>query len=479
MSLDFSAIARAVIAVDSRSSVSDRPLVDVLLPLCRSIGLSTSLQPERRDGVWQYNLVAERPGSGATGPLLLNTHLDTVPPGDRALWSACDGRPFTLTERDGLLYGLGTADVKLDFVCKLLALERLRHEPLQRAVVLAGTYGEETGRYGAKLLASTLDPRPETALVGEPSRLRPCLAHKGYMEIRVSAAADAAAADAATAHTTAVAEPTAALRSHWRLTFEGTAAHSSQPHKGRSANEAALDALARLSGEPGFRLVSLEGGDLVNRVATRAEAVVGLGSRPEIDAAIVERLEGPPPLAAPAALTALLFAVHASTKRLVGELRRCRTTGFDPSWSTVNNGLVRLADGILSHVVDVRRLPGDRPLEAVGDHLTRLHQTLGACDCETELEQRLDSPPFRAASDSPLVTALEAALSARSMTTEPELKSGTTEASVYADAGIDTAVFGPGTASGNIHRPNECVPLADLEAAVDIYTDVIRRLCQG
>jgi acetylornithine deacetylase/succinyl-diaminopimelate desuccinylase-like protein len=91
----------------------------------------------------------------------------------------------------------------------------------------------------------------------------------------------------------------------------------------------------------------------------------------------------------------------------------------------------------------------------------------------------LDSPPFHATPRSSLVAAVEAALSARGMTTEPELKSGTTEASVYASAGIDTVVFGPGAASGNIHRPNECVPLADLEAAVDIYTDVIGRLCSS
>ncbi len=467
MPLDLSALTRAVIAVDSRSSVSDEPLIDVLLPLCRSVGLHTSLQQERRDGVWQYNLMAERPGRGGARPLLLNTHLDTVTPGDLSLWSACDGRPFSLTEREGLLYGLGTADVKLDFVCKLLALERLRPEPLERGVVLAGTYGEETGRYGAKLLASTLDPRPEMALVGEPTRLRPCLAHKGYMEIRVRAVAGDDAA----------APPPSPC---WRLTFEGSAAHSSQPDKGSSASDAALDTVARLSAEPGFRLLSLTGGDLVNRVATHAEAVVGLERRPGVDTAVtVEPLESPATPAAPAALTTLLLAVHASTRRLHEELQRSTTDGFDPPWSTVNNGLVRLADGALSHVVDVRRLPGDAPSAAIEDHLARLHEAVDSCECEAGLEKTLDSPPFHATPRSSLVAAVEAALSARGMTTEPELKSGTTEASVYASAGIDTVVFGPGSASGNIHRPNECVPLADLEAAVDIYTDVIGRLCSS
>jgi acetylornithine deacetylase/succinyl-diaminopimelate desuccinylase-like protein len=65
------------------------------------------------------------------------------------------------------------------------------------------------------------------------------------------------------------------------------------------------------------------------------------------------------------------------------------------------------------------------------------------------------------------------------MSTDREWKSGTTEASVYSALGIDTVVFGPGQAAGNIHRPNEHVPIADLRAAVEIYADVIRALCSS
>ena len=43
----------------------------------------------------QVNLVAFVVGTDrAVTPLLLNTHLDTVPPGDPALWTACGGNPF-------------------------------------------------------------------------------------------------------------------------------------------------------------------------------------------------------------------------------------------------------------------------------------------------------------------------------------------------------------------------------------------------
>ena len=48
---------------------------------------------------------------------------------------------------------------------------------------------------------------------------------------------------------------------------------------------------------------------------------------------------------------------------------------------------------------------------------------------------------------------------------------------MYQGAGTDVVVFGPGEATGNIHRPNEHVPVAQLEAAVDVYAGVLARLC--
>jgi len=169
--------------------------------------------------------------------------------------------------------------------------------------------------------------------------------------------------------------------------------------------------------------------------------------------------------------------VHHSTAELEKDLRHHGMKGFDPPWSTVNNGLVRLGDGSLSHVIDVRRLPGQAPEEAIAAHLARVRDAAAACGCAAHVVTALDSPPFHAREASRTQAALERALQAHRMSTLPELKSGTTEASVYSALGVDTVVFGPGQASGNIHRPNEHVPLTDLHAAIDVYTAVIRDLC--
>jgi acetylornithine deacetylase/succinyl-diaminopimelate desuccinylase-like protein len=464
MTLDLLAVCRSLIAIDSRSSVTLRPVVDLLAPLCDQTGLQTTLYEESRDGVAQFDLAAVRRGTADVPPLLLNTHLDTVPPGDASRWTECGSRPLHLTQRDGLLYGLGAADVKLDFVCKLLALERLRDEPLERPVILAGTYGEETGRWGAHLLARRLRPLPAMAMVGEPTSLRPCTDHKGYLEIIVSA--------------THPGRPRRSARC-WRVDLQGVAAHSSQPHKGRSANDACLDALAGLTDQDGVEVLAVEGGDLVNRVATEAHIIVAAEEPPVVAGATVTAEEPAGTATSFPELAALLLTVHQSTARLRQGLQRHTQDGFDPPWSTVNNGLVELRDGTLRHVVDIRRLAGASSEEAIAAHLDRVAQAARASGCRAEVVPRLDSPPFRGDPGSRLTRALEHVLLEKGMPKEHEWKSGTTEASVYSALGVDTVVFGPGQAGGNIHRPNEHVPLADLHAAIEIYASVVRRLCSS
>jgi len=255
MTFDLLAAAQRLIAIDSRASVSTRNVVAFLAPLCRDAGLDVLVQRELRDGVEQFNLVATRPAE-CNGALLLATHLDTVAPGDPSMWKVSGGRPFALTERDGQLYGLGCADVKLDFLCKLAALERVRHERLKRPVVLAGTYGEEVGRYGAALLVRELERLPVMALVGEPTALRVCTLHKGYIEVHV--------------HGQSIAGGTRTAGPTWRARFTGSAAHSSQPDCGVSACDLLLDTLPALLVSPGSALIEARGGQTVNLVAPTA-----------------------------------------------------------------------------------------------------------------------------------------------------------------------------------------------------------------
>ncbi len=510
MSLNILAAARALIALDSRSSVSNLPVIDFLAPLCRLAGLQVAIHNETRDGVAQHNLVATRaPSSGDR--LLLAAHLDTVPPGDHSLWTATGGDPFALTEREGELYGLGVADVKLDFLCKLAALERSADERLRRGVVLAGTYGEETGRYGARLLARSLRPLPALALVGEPSELHPVPAHKGYLEIRVKAVDP---------------RPTPVSPARmWRLRFSGVAAHSSQTDRGVSANELCMAFLrktagleltgmpASLSGAGGASdlpaVLSVHGGDVVNKVAARCDMLLAAPSPPLLATAVLQggaprSGEGPGPdesgwsvsveeitgegssergadRAAETwspSLTVALLGVQDRIEALRRLLLGLPDLSFDPPTSTVNNGIVRLEAGELLYVADIRLVPNRRAEAAVQQCIDDVRALLASIPgIEATVEKALEDPPFSARSDSTLLSTLTGAIAHHGLDPTPRHKSGTTEAATYAAAGMDSVVFGPGQASGNIHRPNEHVPVAHLFRAIDVYEEVVRRLC--
>jgi succinyl-diaminopimelate desuccinylase len=369
-----------------------------------------------------------------------------------------------VAEHDGMLYGLGVADVKLDVLCKLAALERLRDEALSRPVVLAGTYGEEVGRHGARLLVDRLRPLPAIALVGEPTGLRPCIAHKGYVELHTHG------------HGGAVV-PLPPGRC-WELRFEGEAAHSSQTTRGRSATDACLATLLELTSRSSCAVVSAFGGEVANTVAASARAVVVCEGAPSVpDHATCTPLPQCEADTWSPALLATLLSVYRSYVTLRTSLQETQAPGFDPPFSTVNNGVVRFAADGFYHIADVRLLPGEAPVRALRAHLDRLAALARGGRCELQVERHLNDPPFATRPGSAARGALEAALTAHGLPLDPELKSGTTEATVYAGAGIDTVIFGPGEAAGNIHKPNEHVPLDHLWRAIDVYADVIRRLC--
>jgi acetylornithine deacetylase len=73
--------------------------------------------------------------------------------------------------------------------CTLAALPQMRAESLQTPIHLAFSYDEEIGCVGAKRLVAAMDGfevRPRLGLIGEPTRMRLVLAHKGKVSYRVT-----------------------------------------------------------------------------------------------------------------------------------------------------------------------------------------------------------------------------------------------------------------------------------------------------
>ncbi|WP_248747829.1 acetylornithine deacetylase [Pseudomonas sp. MWU12-2037] len=119
----------------------------------------------------------DRPG------IVLSGHTDVVPV-DAQPWTVA---PFELSEKDGKLYGRGTADMKGYIACVLAAVPQLLAAPLRMPVHIALSYDEEVGCLGVRSLLAELEQRPHKPLlcvIGEPTELKPVLGHKGKLAMR-------------------------------------------------------------------------------------------------------------------------------------------------------------------------------------------------------------------------------------------------------------------------------------------------------
>jgi acetylornithine deacetylase len=122
-------------------------------------------------------------GPRERGGIMLSGHTDVVPVDGQA-WTV---DPFRLTERDGRLYGRGTADMKGFIASVLAAVPGFIERELKLPVHLAFSYDEEVGCLGVRPMLAELerrDHKPALCLIGEPTELKPVLGHKGKLAMR-------------------------------------------------------------------------------------------------------------------------------------------------------------------------------------------------------------------------------------------------------------------------------------------------------
>jgi succinyl-diaminopimelate desuccinylase len=130
------------------------------------------------------NVIAEVGGGPRT--IILNSHLDTVPPGDRPPWLT---DPLNPVENEGVIYGRGAGDAKGCLAAMIVAFETLARRPgkLPAKAILMAVGAEERGGLGTKLeVANGL--RGDAAIIGESTDLVPMLAHKGVLRLEVEVA---------------------------------------------------------------------------------------------------------------------------------------------------------------------------------------------------------------------------------------------------------------------------------------------------
>ena len=169
----------SVSSPDARFDQSNRGVVDLVAEWAEELGFSVRIEALPGES-HKANLIATL-GEGDDG-LVLSGHTDTVPY-DAERWT---DDPFELTERDGKLFGLGTADMKGFFAAALHAISRFRPEELRRPITLLGTADEESTMDGARALAEAGERFGRYAIIGEPTGLRPIRKHKGVFYVQVT-----------------------------------------------------------------------------------------------------------------------------------------------------------------------------------------------------------------------------------------------------------------------------------------------------
>ena len=154
-------LLRQLVAIQSVSSVSNRPVIDfVKTQLSWPATEFTYLDP---NGVEKVNCVF----GACDAPLALVCHTDTVP-FDETLSARCDGDK---------VWGRGSCDTK-GFLAA--AITALMNGGDTANVSLVLTADEEIGCLGAKHLLARRAISPRFAIVGEPTSLQPIRAGKGY-----------------------------------------------------------------------------------------------------------------------------------------------------------------------------------------------------------------------------------------------------------------------------------------------------------
>jgi len=262
---DLQQMLAALIAIPSVSCTnpdldqSNRGVIDQLASWLGDLGFACEIM-EVAPG--KANLIATL-GSGPGG-LVLAGHTDTVPY-DQGRWRF---NPFRLTEADGRLYGLGTADMKGFFPLAIEAARDFLTTPLKAPLIILATCDEECSMAGARALVEAGRPAARFAVIGEPTSGKPLRMHKGVMMERVI--------------------------------IEGRSGHSSDPALGANALEAmnaVMNVLLGFRGElqakyrnpaftvpvPTLNLGCIHGGDNPNRICPQCELQFDLRPLPGMD----------------------------------------------------------------------------------------------------------------------------------------------------------------------------------------------------
>ncbi len=204
-------ILRELVAIPTPSAVSNLSLIHWVESFLRKHSWQTSILPYTdENGIDKANLIA-RPSAAspqANIDLAFICHTDTVP------YAASWTEALQLRQQDQFLHGCGSCDVKGSLACFLAAIDSMTEAQTHPNIALILTADEEIGCKGMDRLLAQTNLSIRSAIVSEPTSLRPGIAGKGYGLARI--------------------------------TVRGAEAHSAFPSEGTSAIAAAAQLIVKI-----------------------------------------------------------------------------------------------------------------------------------------------------------------------------------------------------------------------------------------
>lgn len=416
--------------------------------MARARGFCIEMQDEVIGGESHANLIIRPSAKRPAVELLLQTHLDTPDPGPFGAWDKTGHNPFDAHIIDGAIYGLGTADTKLDFICKLEAMSAFVGQELAIPPVLVATFGEESGMVGALRLIRKNKISAKYALIGEPSNMGIFTAGKGFASVEIIIPFEEDEKKFRVEHNLSEGTSTQS-----RI-FRGRAAHSSVPHLGESAIVKLFEYLLQLP--ENLAIMEIDGGTNFNTVPSQAFL--------EVDP--VSGFQMP--------MSKKLTTIYRAVLELEQIFKQHRDLRFTPDHPTLNVGLLRTSDDnvVLSGTC---RMPATVTTEVYESWMSRLQEVCAGVGAQFRV---LDyKRPYQTDEGSSFVRLAQGCLREMGLSSDLKTHASTNEASLFSRVGINCISFGPGFREGNSHTPHEHVNIEDLKKAIEFYTRMIKGFC--
>ncbi len=167
-----------LISFDTISHNSNMELINFVRDYLSAYGVESHLVTddiEDKASLYAVYGDASQPGIAFSG------HTDVVPTEGQD-WAT---DPFEMVEKNGLLYGRGTCDMKGFIAVVLAKLPDMIAANMQTPIHFMFSYDEEVGCLGAFKLADYLKEQNDNiklCIVGEPTMMKPITAHKGVCD---------------------------------------------------------------------------------------------------------------------------------------------------------------------------------------------------------------------------------------------------------------------------------------------------------